>query len=228
LIALHFSGGKDSLACLYLNRHRLHEIVVMWVDSGKNFPCVLETIWRAKAMCQHWVTVSSDQDANIQEHGWPSDVVPIDSTRVGEMFVKRRGTTLQSYLGCCAENIWIPLWRKTKELGCTEVIRGQRADEGHTAPVTDGMVVDGAVIRLPLEHWTADEVLAYLRDQMGELPEHLLLSHSSMDCHDCTAYWPALADRRAFVEKHYPEMAHQQQLRMQLVKDEINHYVSTL
>lgn len=228
MIALHFSGGKDSLACLYLNRHRLDEITVMWLDTGKNFPCVLETIEKVKAMCPHWVTVRSDQDANIREHGFPSDVVPIDSTRMGEMFAKRRGTTLQSYLGCCATNIWNPLWQKTKELGFTEVIRGQRADEAHTAPVADGNVVDGITIRLPIEHWGSAEVLWYLRQEMGKLPEHLLLEHSSMDCHDCTAYWPALADRRAFVQRHYPEMALEHQGRMQRVRAEINHYMSEL
>lgn len=227
MIGLHFSGGKDSLACLYLNRHRLNDIVVMWVDTGKNFPCVLETINQAKVMCPHWVTVKSDQDSNLKQYGWPSDVVPIDSTVFGETFVKRRGLRLQSYQGCCFENIALPIWRKTKELGITEVIRGQRNADEHTAPVKDGDVVDGVTIRLPIADWSDGEVISYLQGHM-EIPEHLYLSHSSMDCHDCTAYWPALKNRSEFVKSHYPVLFDQHQNRMQRLRDEINHHMSAL
>ncbi len=227
MIALHFSGGKDSLACLYLNRNRLGDILVMWLDTGKNFPCVLETIKRARAMCPNWETVHSDQDAVLREFGMPSDVVPVDSTAGAQQFVQRRGLKVQNYLDCCSRSQWMPLWRASMARGVTEIIRGQRADELHKAPVTDGQIVDGVKISLPVEKWSGAEVLRYLKQQMGELPEHLLLDHSSMDCSDCTAYWPALRNRREFVRLNYPEMHAQQEARMQTLRAEIGHYMET-
>jgi len=35
---LQFSGGKDSLACLYLLKPRWHEIMVLWLSTPAVLP----------------------------------------------------------------------------------------------------------------------------------------------------------------------------------------------
>src|SRR5687767_12018420 len=67
--ALWFSGGKDSMACLYLLRDRLSEIAVLWANTGKNYPELLQTVAHAKAMCPHFIEVKTDRDAQWREHG---------------------------------------------------------------------------------------------------------------------------------------------------------------
>ena len=37
-IALMFSGGRDSLACLELYRDYLDKMTLIWVNTGANFP----------------------------------------------------------------------------------------------------------------------------------------------------------------------------------------------
>jgi 3'-phosphoadenosine 5'-phosphosulfate sulfotransferase (PAPS reductase)/FAD synthetase len=132
-------------------------------------------------------------------------VVPVDATVFGEQFTGAAGQRVQTYVQCCHDNIAAPALAKVKALGCDEVIRGQRNDEGHKAPSRNGQVVDGVTFLHPLETWSRDEVLDYLRRHMGELPEHFALEHSSMDCYDCTAYAAHSVDRIEFAGR-YPEL----------------------
>lgn len=199
--ALAFSGGKDSWACLYLNAHRLHDITVIWVNTGKNFPEALAMIDKARAMCPNFIEVRTDREGQNECQGLPSDVVPIDHTTLGMVMTGRKAVKVQSYLDCCNANISQPLMAKCTELGITELIRGQRLDEGHKSPARDGDVFFGIVFRQPIEHWTAAQVLAYIGARM-EVPEHFKLSHSSLDCYDCTAYARDTADRVIWARKH--------------------------
>ena len=199
--ALLFSGGKDSMACLYLYRDKLSEIDVIWTNTGKNYPEVLATIEAARKMCPNWHEVRSDRDAQWAAMGMPSDLVPVDWTDVGQYVSHAKAIKVQSYLNCCFANIIAPTWAKVRELGCTEVIRGQRKSEAHKAPAGD---VDGIKIIQPIEDWSDDEVFDYLRSKMGELPEHYALEHSSMDCFDCTGYAAHSADRIAYTKKRHP------------------------
>ena len=43
-VALELSGGKDSVACLYLLRHQLHKITVYWLNTGDAYPETLDVI----------------------------------------------------------------------------------------------------------------------------------------------------------------------------------------
>lgn len=201
--ALWFSGGKDSMACLFLNAHRLDEICVIYADTGRYYPEQHVTVQKAKEMCPHWVQINTDRDGQWKEHGLPSDIVPMDWTRLGQSTTHKKETMVQDYLRCCWENISGPVFRKTKELGCTTVIRGQRADESHRAPAKDGDIYEGIKFEHPIENWTREEVIVYLSQRM-EIPEHYALDHSSMDCYDCTAFAAHSLDRVAFMKKKHP------------------------
>lgn len=204
-LGLAFSGGKDSWACLWLNRERLGEITVLWVDTGKNFPELLKTVEMAKEMCPNFVRVPVDRDAQNSSWGLPSDVVPVQWTVAGQRFTGRKPVTIQPYLSCCYDNISSPLHRAALDHGITHLIRGQRSDEAHTSPSRDGTIVEGITYLHPIENWSRDDVMEFLSRHM-EIPAHFSLNHSSMDCYDCTGYRSESRDRIAFMRKHHPDL----------------------
>lgn len=198
---LAFSGGKDSWACLMLFRHKLDEITVFWVNTGKNYPELLESIEKAREMCPNFVEIEQDRESQNNQYGIPSEMVPINWTYNGQLVTGKKETMVQSYLDCCYANIAEPLHKAIAEHGITHLIAGQRDDEAYKAPIRSGDVLFGVVRVHPIEHWTRDEVLGYLKHEIGELPEHFYLNHSSMDCYDCTAYKEA-DDRHEFTKRH--------------------------
>ena len=204
MLGLAFSGGKDSLACWYFCKHR--NPIVFWVNTGKAYPETLELIKEVKAQTSNFVEITADQQANIDEHGIPSDVVPINWTTLGMQITGLKNIKIQSYLGCCFENISNPLIKTAKEYGITQLIRGQRNDEGHKSPARNGSLVLGIEYLQPIENWTKAEVLAYLLEQRGSLPKHFDIEHSSLDCYDCTGFAKKSKDRVAYTKKHHPEL----------------------
>lgn len=203
MIGLAFSGGKDSWACLWLNRDRLADVHVIWVNTGKNFPELLETVEKARAMCPNFHEVKTDRERQNAAMGIPSEVVPSDWTAFGQLLSGPKDVTVQSYLDCCFTNISGPLHATAKRLGVTELIRGQRTEDEKKGACQDGSVVDGIVYRHPIESWTTQQVLAYVAEHMP-LPGHFGLKHSSMDCFDCTAYRKDSRDRIAYMNKEHP------------------------
>lgn len=194
------------MACLLFLRDRLAEITVLFANTGKNYPEALALVEKAKGICPNWIEVNADRDAQWSAHGLPSDLVPIDWTTLGQALSEEKPLKVQSYLGCCYENITGPLWAKTRELGAVCVIKGQRLDEAHKSTAKNGDVLDGVTFWHPIEHWTREQVLAYVRAEMGWLPEHYALDHSSMDCYDCTAFAAHSHDRAEYMRERHPAL----------------------
>lgn len=181
---------------------RERDPVVIWVNTGKAYPETLEVIERVRAQSR-FVEVATDQEAQNRRHGIPADLVPIDWTELGMRMHGAKSVKIQSYLQCCYENLSGPLNAKVKELGVTTLITGQRLDDGHRGK--HGDVVDGVRHEHPLENWTRDMVMAYLRER-GDWPEHFRIAHSSLDCYDCTAYRRFTRDRIEWTKEAHPEL----------------------
>lgn len=203
-VVLWFSGGKDSLACLYLLRDQLDDITVLWVDTGKNYPEAMQVIDAAKHMCPRWETLPVDRDAQWAQAGMPADLVPTDATVLGQALSRIKPTTVQSQHECCWANIGATLCAATARLGATLVISGQRADEAHHSTSTNGSRVQGFQFWYPLEAWTRAEVLDYLTKHIGTLPAHYALDHTSLDCYDCTGFADSSHDRVAWMRDRHP------------------------
>lgn len=186
------------MACLLL--HDLKDVHVIWANTGKYFPEALHFINEAKKLCPHWHEVQSDREGQWEANGLPSDLVPIDHTTLGQTLTRPKEVKVQSYLGCCYENITAPLVAKTRELGLTVVIRGQRKEEAHRA---EEGTFDGLTFVHPIRDWTAQDVLQFLKDRM-KLPDHFALEHSSMDCYDCTAFAGQSKDRVLYMKDRHP------------------------
>lgn len=203
-IALMYSGGKDSLACLYLAKEYLDRVYVVWVDTQANFPEIEEAMLALQL--PNLIRVVSDQPASIAANGHPVDVVPVDYTKHGQQYSNTpKPLLLRSYMECCAENIWVPARNALKTLGVTAVIRGQRADESHGAPIVSGHVEDGIEYVFPLENWTQSEVMAFLQAEGVDVSGRLGMAHSSLDCWNCTAYCNGSQERMQYIKANHPD-----------------------
>lgn len=204
-LGIAFSGGKDSLACIELADEAglLQDALVMWVNTGLYYAEVLETVRKVRIRCPNFLEIRTDRIGQNEAHGLPAEIVPMDWTSFGMTATGEKPVKLQSYFQCCAENISLPLMQACQDYGITHLIRGQRNAEGHKSPARNGDVVQGITFLQPIEDWSTVEVLAYLKKCMGELPEHLSLNHSSMDCYDCTAF-SEQTDLQAYAAARYP------------------------
>jgi 3'-phosphoadenosine 5'-phosphosulfate sulfotransferase (PAPS reductase)/FAD synthetase len=187
--ALLFSGGKDSLACLYLNKHRWDSIFVVWLNTGAADDEMLEYMDKWKLVLPRFVELKSNQPHNVSTYGWPVDVLPVNNTILGKQITGESGPKMQSYLDCCAANIWMPIHFGLKGLGVTKAIKGQRADDAKKSTSKDGDTRDGITFEMPIQDWTEEQVFEYLKEQGAELaPGYKKGEKTGRDCWDCTAY----------------------------------------
>lgn len=209
-LGLAFSGGKDSLACLLLNKERLSEITVFFVNTGKTYPETMKLVEFAKSISPNFIEILVDREGQNDHNGLPADVVPINWTLLGQTQTCKKDVTVQSYLQCCYENIAKPLMDAAKHYGITHMIRGQRLDESHKSTSRNNDVVDGITFLHPIETWTASSVIEFIQNHI-ELPAHFNLGHTSLDCFDCTAYQKETKDVSSYRELKHPEL-HQKYL----------------
>jgi len=203
-VALMFSGGKDSLACLHLVEKYLDKTVVVWVNTGANFPEIEAMMDEVKAKVPNFYEIKTNQAESIKTNGYPVDVVPVNYTNLGQSVTSIKDFKVRSYFECCSENFWIPCGAEMHKLGVTGVIRGQRNSEGHRAPIKSGHIENGIEYHLPIESWKDSEVIDYLRSKDVVIDERLSMAHSSLDCWNCTAYMAESADRFKYIKKHHP------------------------
>ena len=187
--ALLFSGGKDSLACLYLNKHRWDSIFVIWLNTGAVDGQTYDYMMGWKKLLPHFVELKSDQPQNVATYGWPVDVLPVNNTSIGKEITGEAGPKMQSYLDCCAANIWMPIHFGLKGLGVTKAIKGQRNDDAKKSTSRDGDTRDGITFEMPIQDWTEEQVYNYLKSVGAELaPAYVSGEKTGRDCWDCTAY----------------------------------------
>lgn len=219
--ALWLSGGKDSVACLFLHEAELSDIHVLWANTGKYLPELLDWMGKLRSMCPNFHEIRTDRVKQNERCGYPADVVAVRATAFGAMATGHQpAVKLQASIQCCHENISGPLWAKTKELGCDGVICGQRADEEYKAPRTHGDVIDGVRFEHPIEDWTSERVMEYVREKI-DIPDFYRLGRTSLDCYDCTAYIGESEDWAAYMKAKHPGKYQEFVWRLRVVRDVI-------
>lgn len=189
--ALHFSGGIDSLALLWLMRAQWPELHVFWLNSGAAYPQTVAYMARIRHLVPHFHEVLGAQPFSIRHFGWPVDAVPVHATREGRALHGTAGRVFQSYLQCCSRSLWEPMRLAMAAHSVTDVYRGQRQDDRRKAPVRSGVTDEfGVTYHFPLEDWTREQVFAYCRSECPDLiPDYYAAGEaSSRDCWNCTAY----------------------------------------
>jgi phosphoadenosine phosphosulfate reductase len=203
-VALMFSGGKDSIACLHLLKDYLDKILLVWVNTGANFPEIETYMEKVRSEVPNFLEIKTNQPESIKANGYPVDVVPVNYTGLGQSVTSHKELKLRSYFECCNENFWSPCDAEMRRIGITGIIRGQRNEEGHRAPIKSGHIENGIEYYLPIETWSKTDVIEYLRSKDVIIDERLSMNHSSLDCWNCTAYMADSADRFKYIQKHHP------------------------
>lgn len=219
-IAIQFSGGKDSLATLYLLRNWWDKVTVYYLNAGAPFPETTRTINRVRNQVPHFVEIMGNQPEVIAEHGMPSDIVPANNTALGiYLSGDGAGVKIQDRYSCCARSIMHPLQQRMEDDGITLIIRGQRNAEKLKARTRDGDVVGGFELLLPIEHWTDDDVLNYLNATGVPVPDFYESMTTSHECVNCTAYLE-LGMAKYLRDKH-PDLYAANQARLKIIRDAI-------
>lgn len=201
-IAFELSGGKDSVACLYLLRDQLHKMTVYWLNTGDTYPETRAIIAQCREMCPFFVEVKSDVYGFHHKHGFPSDVIPDTGYLVHqEVAIK----TVSQY-ACCAHNIMLPLHNKVVEDGNTCIVRGQKAADTHKSPAQSGGIYDGIEMVFPVEGWTDEQVMGYLIDNEAPIHPCYQFTKDGVDCMHCTGWWKKTPLQ--FLERHVDAYMH--------------------
>lgn len=202
-VALHFSGGKDSMACLYLLRPYLDRLTVYWVNTGDAVPENVEVISKCREWIPNFCEVRSDVKAWREQHGNPSDLVPTYSGPLGRLM--GFGTVkISDRLGCCFQNVMRPMYERMKSEGVTGIIRGQKLIDMPTVPAKSGDVQDGFEFYYPIETWTNPQVFAYLKEVGAPIHSCYELGTAGVDCMHCTGWWNE--NLVAYLKRHHPEV----------------------
>lgn len=220
--ALHFSGGKDSLACLYLLRDDLYRITVYWVNAGDGCPETLDVIAQVRPFIPHFVEIRTDVRAWRDANGIPSDLVPANGHAIALMY----GMGAQKICGrfdCCAANLMMPMHERMLQDGVDVVIRGTKMADTGQVPV------EGATgfydVLLPLREWTHADVFDYLR-QVGA-PVNPIYEHfkdlSAPECFDCTAWW---GDGKAeYLKARHPKAFGEYRVKLQAIAKAVSAHI---
>ena len=195
---LQFSGGKDSLACLWLLEEFWPDLLVAWVNTGDAFPETLSRMEAVKALVPNFLEIKSNQPMQIARAGYPVDLVPVWDTEFGRALDTSRENRYQPAYGCCGENIWEPMREAVKKHGVTLIIRGQRNEETKKAPVRSGDFDNGVQLWFPIENWTEAQVREFLDER---IPPHYQFLDTSLDCQHCTAYLSENRNKLAYMKK---------------------------
>lgn len=219
-IVLQFSGGKDSIACLLLLKEHLHRITVVWLNTGAAFPETLEQMEEIKKICPNFIEAHGRQQQQVAAYGFPVDVLPMRNHIAIQRSTQQTRVPLQGFMQCCFNSLMLPMQEATKKLGATLVIRGQKLADHHKSALRSGAVVEGVEYWFPLEEWTDDQVLAYVKNS-GLLPSHYETANTSLDCWSCTAYLQENQWKLPYLKKNHPEKAAEVERRLNIIRHEI-------
>lgn len=183
---LHFSGGKDSLAILNLCKSHLDRILIVHLDTGARLPHMDSFIREAVERVGGTLKIIRPeilQPDSIRIFGLPLDIAPLRQTIMYKAFGENR-IKLQSSFDCCMRVRWAPMEAFTNEYKPTLVITGKRKSDPSITQAS-GFVHNGVESFLPINNWTANQVMSYLQENKIPMPPGY--PAGTCDCWNCTS-----------------------------------------
>lgn len=223
-IALQLSGGKDSLACLFLLRPYWDSLTVYWLNTGRAFPETVQVINAVREMVPHLVEVAGNVDAVHSQFGIPSDIVPAGATRIGKA-VGHGMPLMQDRYSCCFMTMIRPMHERMIADGITLIIRGQRNDDPLKPAVRSGTVDGGIEYLFPIEDWSQRQVMQYLRDEQAPIPRFYEMLDEAPDCMTCSAWWEK-GSAKYLKRYHYPEYQEVQR-RLDVINTAVSEHIAS-
>lgn len=224
-IALCFSGGKDSLACVYLLRPWMDRITIYHLDTGELLPEVYEIIDHVRGFWPRFVRIHGDIEAFRKAHGLATDLLPYSSHFIGRAHGQEKVPLVSRY-DCCWANVMWPIMKRIMDDGNTLIIRGTKLADEPKLPADTGSKTHGVELYLPIRGWSHEQVFEYLRSvdaPICRIYDHVV---SSPDCVKCTAWWTE--ERAAYLRRYHPEMYADYVTRLRVVADQIEEPLSHL
>jgi 3'-phosphoadenosine 5'-phosphosulfate sulfotransferase (PAPS reductase)/FAD synthetase len=202
-VALMFSAGKDSAACLELVRPWIKQVLVMWCNPGRPYPEVEDYMTRVRRSVPHFVEVRGNQPGFVQASGHPADLLPWEATPAGRACVVDgpKPVRLSSPLECRWANMWSPALDALRRSGCTGVIRGEKLTDRPLALPLAGFFEEREYLQ-PLLDWTDAQVLEFLGAALP--PGYADGLTGSLDCMTCTAFLSRNPGRLRYLRERHP------------------------
>jgi phosphoadenosine phosphosulfate reductase len=180
-IALQFSGGKDSSACLWLMEEYWPWIDVVWIDTGDAPPVQLEYIKHIASLVPSFKRIKSNSKAWRDFHGHPVDFMP-----AFQGFSD--GPKVVSAADCCAENMWRPMLEFLRNGFYDGVIQGKKQSDQLKNELKNGDMINGVQYLMPVFDWSDAQVIEYLGPRLPDWYMDKSMPQSSSDCQSCSAY----------------------------------------
>lgn len=219
-IALQVSGGKDSLATLFLMLPWWERLDVCWLNTGDPVPETVAYMAFLQDMLPSFREITGKQPEIVAADGWPSDVVPTIYTTMGQAIFGPQPFKVQDRLSCCFRSLMAPLHSAMVAGGYTLLIRGKRREEKDKTETRTGSTIAGVEFLYPVWDWTEAEVLQYLEDNEIPLPGYYEQTNHSLDCMSCTAWWGEGLPK--YLEAKHPEQHTEYVRRIHLIKQAIS------
>lgn len=201
--ALHFSGGKDSLALVYLLRPHWDRLTLYHVDAGDLLPEVREIVDMVEGMVPDFRRIETSSAKSMTTIGMPSDLVPTTSTAFGLVIGASKQRLIDRF-DCCAINLMMPMHHRMIEDRMPLVIRGTKRADLARLPAVSGDTSLGYELWLPLQEWSHDQVFDFLREvgaPICRVYEHRV---NAPECATCPAWWSE--GRAEYLAKHHPDL----------------------
>lgn len=221
-IAFQFSGGKDSLAALFLLKDHWPQMTVYWTNTGDPVPEVLEVVERVRALVPNFVEIAGRVNEQIAAHGLPSDLMPTTSAPTG-LLAYGGGVALQDRFNCCYHSLMRPMQERMAADGITLIVRGQKSADVMKSPLRSGALLDGIELLFPLEHWSDTDVFDYLNGN-AFIPDYYVYLNASPDCLTCSAYWGE--SRATWLKAKHPEAYQVYQGKLDVIRDAVMPHIA--
>jgi 3'-phosphoadenosine 5'-phosphosulfate sulfotransferase (PAPS reductase)/FAD synthetase len=201
--ALHFSGGKDSLALVYLLRPEWNRLTLYHVDTGDLLPEVREIVNMVEEMVPSFVRIETDAKGWGDAHGLPSDLVPTTSTPIG-LAIGASNRRIVDRFECCGTNLMGAMHYRMKEDRVPLVIRGTKRVDLKRLPAEGGDTDAGYELWLPLLDWSHEKVFDYLRSVNAPICRIYEHKVNAPECATCPAWWSE--GRAEYLKKYHPDL----------------------